>query len=91
MPWEKQFDKQAALDKALQAFWSRGYEATSMQELVDCTGVNRGSLSYCLIQTCSRTRVLLPHENVPEPAIPIRLLFQSVQDGHCRAEPPQSA
>ncbi|WP_072376515.1 TetR/AcrR family transcriptional regulator [Hyphomicrobium sp. NDB2Meth4] len=44
MPWEKQFDKQAALDKALQAFWTRGYEATSMQELVDCTGVNRGSL-----------------------------------------------
>lgn len=44
MPWEKQFDKQAALDKALQAFWSRGYEATSMQDLVDCMGVNRGSL-----------------------------------------------
>lgn len=44
MPWEKQFDKNAALDKALQSFWARGYEATSMQELVDCTGVNRGSL-----------------------------------------------
>lgn len=44
MPWEKQFDKQAALDKALQAFWARGYEATSMQDLVDCMGVNRGSL-----------------------------------------------
>ena len=44
MPWEKQFDTQAALEKALQAFWARGYEATSMQELVDCTGVNRGSL-----------------------------------------------
>ena len=44
MPWEKQFDKQAALDQALQAFWSRGYEATSMQDLVDCMGVNRGSL-----------------------------------------------
>lgn len=44
MPWEKQFDKQAALEQALQAFWSRGYEATSMQDLVDCMGVNRGSL-----------------------------------------------
>lgn len=44
MPAERQFDKQAALDKALQAFWTRGYEATSMQELVDCTGVNRASL-----------------------------------------------
>lgn len=44
MPWEKQFDKQAALDRALDAFWSRGYEATSMQDLVNCMGVNRGSL-----------------------------------------------
>lgn len=44
MPWEKQFNKDEALDKAMQAFWTRGYEATSMQDLVDCTGVNRGSL-----------------------------------------------
>lgn len=44
MPWEKQFDKQAALGRALDSFWAKGYEATSMQDLVDCTGVNRGSL-----------------------------------------------
>ncbi len=28
----------------MQAFWTRGYQATSMQDLVDATGVNRGSL-----------------------------------------------
>ena len=44
MPWEKQFNKEEVLDKALDAFWARGYEATSMQELVECTGINRGSL-----------------------------------------------
>jgi TetR/AcrR family transcriptional repressor of nem operon len=44
MPWEKQFNKDEALDDALKAFWAHGYEATSMQDLVDCTGVNRGSL-----------------------------------------------
>lgn len=44
MPWEKQFDVNEVLDKAMQAFWSRGYEATSMHDLVDCTGINRGSL-----------------------------------------------
>jgi TetR/AcrR family transcriptional repressor of nem operon len=44
MPWEKQFDVEEALDKAMQVFWNRGYEATSMQDLVDCTGINRGSL-----------------------------------------------
>lgn len=44
MPWEKQFHREDALDSALQAFWTRGYEATSMQDLVDRTGVNRASL-----------------------------------------------
>lgn len=44
MPWEKQFDVDEVLGKAMQAFWSRGYEATSMQDLVERTGINRGSL-----------------------------------------------
>jgi TetR/AcrR family transcriptional repressor of nem operon len=44
MPWEKQFDVDEVLDKAMRAFWGRGYEATSMQDLVDVTGINRGSL-----------------------------------------------
>lgn len=44
MPWEKQFDIDEVLDKAIDAFWQRGYAATSMQDLVDCTGINRASL-----------------------------------------------
>jgi TetR/AcrR family transcriptional repressor of nem operon len=44
MPWEKQFDVEEVLDRAMRAFWSRGYEATSMQALVDTTGINRASL-----------------------------------------------
>ncbi len=44
MPWQKSFDSDAALQKAMEAFWARGYEATSMQDLVDCMGVGRGSL-----------------------------------------------
>jgi len=44
MPWEKQFDPERALQKAMQTFWARGYEATSMQDLVDAMGINRGSL-----------------------------------------------
>ncbi|HFD81384.1 MAG TPA: TetR/AcrR family transcriptional regulator [Gammaproteobacteria bacterium] len=44
MPWEKQFDVDEALGKAMRAFWSKGYEATSMRDLVDAMGVNRGSL-----------------------------------------------
>ncbi len=44
MPWEKQFDHDEALSKAMGAFWAHGFEATSMQDLVDCMGINRGSL-----------------------------------------------
>lgn len=44
MPWEKQFDIEETLDKAVQLFWDKGYEAASMQDLVDTMGINRGSI-----------------------------------------------
>lgn len=44
MPWEKRFDVDEVLTRAMQTFWSHGFEATSMQNLVDATGVNRASL-----------------------------------------------
>ncbi len=40
----REFDVDAVLDRATDLFWSRGYEATSVQELVDTLGVNRASL-----------------------------------------------
>jgi TetR/AcrR family transcriptional repressor of nem operon len=44
MPWERQFDEAEVLEKAMAAFWARGYEATSIRDLVDCMGLNRGSI-----------------------------------------------
>lgn len=44
MPWEKQFNEVDALEKAMHAFWAHGYEATSIQDLVDCMGIKRGSI-----------------------------------------------
>ncbi len=41
---QKQFDVEQALDKAVMTFWSRGYEATSMQVLQEEMGINRQSL-----------------------------------------------
>jgi TetR/AcrR family transcriptional regulator, transcriptional repressor for nem operon len=38
------FDTQQALARARDLFWSRGYAATSVQDLVDGLGVQRGSL-----------------------------------------------
>ncbi|MGR6918951.1 TetR/AcrR family transcriptional regulator [[Actinomadura] parvosata] len=38
------FDKDHALERALLLFWSRGYGATSVQDLVDALALERGSL-----------------------------------------------
>ncbi|CAL9560137.1 HTH-type transcriptional repressor ComR [Streptomyces sp. enrichment culture] len=40
----REFDKDQTLTRALELFWSRGYGATSVQDLVDALGVERGSL-----------------------------------------------
>lgn len=34
------------LEKALELFWENGYEATSMEDLLDCMGLNKGSLYH---------------------------------------------
>lgn len=40
----REFDEDAVLDAAMDAFWSKGYEATSMADLCNCTGLHKGSL-----------------------------------------------
>lgn len=40
----KEFDPDHVLDAAMQVFWKRGYAATSVQDLVDGTGLSRSSL-----------------------------------------------
>jgi TetR/AcrR family transcriptional repressor of nem operon len=44
MPRQKQFEPEQALQRALEVFWEKSYEATSMQDLVDRMGINRFSL-----------------------------------------------
>ncbi len=44
MPWEKSYNEIDVLERAMHAFWARGYEATSMEDLVAATGINRGSI-----------------------------------------------
>lgn len=40
----KEFDRDQVLERAMRLFWSRGYEASSIQDLVEATGINRGSI-----------------------------------------------
>jgi len=40
----REFDRNEALDKAINIFWLQGYDGTSVQDLVDTMGIQRGSL-----------------------------------------------
>jgi len=40
----REFDEQHAVDAAMNAFWDKGYEATSTQDLCTATGLGRSSI-----------------------------------------------
>lgn len=44
MPRPKNFNKEDVLNNAMQLFWQKGYEATSIQDLVAHLGINKQSL-----------------------------------------------
>jgi TetR/AcrR family transcriptional repressor of nem operon len=44
MARQKEFDREQALHKAMEVFWARGYDGTSVQDLVESMGINRQSM-----------------------------------------------
>jgi len=40
----REFDQELVLDKAMELFWTQGYERTSIQDLCEHLGIHRGSL-----------------------------------------------
>ena len=39
-----EYNREEVVEKAMQAFWKKGYHATSMADLVEATGLNPGSI-----------------------------------------------
>jgi TetR/AcrR family transcriptional regulator, transcriptional repressor for nem operon len=40
----REFDEDTVLDAAIQCFWAKGYEATSVKDLIEVTGISAASL-----------------------------------------------
>ena len=86
----KQFDRDEVLDRAMALFWRRGYEATSIQGLVEATGINRGSL-YTTFGDKRRLflavldhyservgRPMMAELNDPDPRRAVERMFESI-------------
>jgi TetR/AcrR family transcriptional regulator, transcriptional repressor for nem operon len=86
----KQFDREEVLERAMAIFWRNGYQATSIQDLVGATGVNRGSLYAAFGDKCGLFLAVLDHYaerigqptlaelNRPDPREAIEAMFESI-------------
>lgn len=83
------FDKDAALEAAMLLFWERGYEGTSMADLVQAMGLNpssiyaaygdKQSLFSHAVKRYMETRARYAEEALAEPTLPkvVRALFDN--------------
>ncbi|WP_299864126.1 TetR/AcrR family transcriptional regulator [uncultured Roseobacter sp.] len=57
----RSFDKDIALDAAMQAFWQGGFDGTTYADLEKATGLHRQSLSYVFGEKISLFRHAMAH------------------------------
>ncbi|MFJ8726428.1 TetR/AcrR family transcriptional regulator [Streptomyces sp. NPDC093269] len=86
----REFDTEAAVEAAMEAFRRKGYEGTSVQDLVDATGVGRGSLYaafgnkeglYLAAMDRYREQYALPLIELLRTGAPVRQLIREVLVG----------
>ena len=90
MPWEKSFDTNDAIKKATNVFWAKGYETTSLADLLKAIGINKGSFynafgskKSLFIQSLDcydreHRRKILDHlESLEDPVLAINTLFDT--------------
>jgi TetR/AcrR family transcriptional repressor of nem operon len=91
----KEFNTGAVLEKAMDVFWSKGYEATSIQDLVNAMGINRGSiydtfgskaklfnLALSRYQSDAPSQTLLNNARTGDPRKEIEDFFNNILDLH---------
>ena len=59
MPRPKAFDPNTVLDRAVDLFWARGFEAVSVQDLVDHLGISRSSLLPVVVDNAVKFPIVL--------------------------------
>ena len=99
MPRTKEFEPEAALQQAMELFWRKGYEATSMRDLLCGMGIGRGSfygtfgdkrsLFLAALDRFERTRTAWIPEALrgPVPMDAIRYVFERTIDNLVGFEP----
>lgn len=91
MPWEKSFDIDEAVDRATEVFWAKGYDSSSLSDLIKATGVNKGSFynafgskKKLFIQTLlkyereHRKEILATYSALADPLYAIAKLFDEL-------------
>ena len=78
----REFDEEVVLDAAVQCFWTRGYESTSVKDLMARTGLTAASLYNAYGDKRAMFRMALDH--YIESSIGVRI-------GRCEALPPRDA
>lgn len=93
-----EFDLDEARDRALLLFWTKGYQATSLQDLLDSLGISRSSLYAafgdkrslfvdCLDLFAERTRQVLLDAGEDRPALDaLQVFFERHLNGPARGK-----